>query len=220
MPSVPEQFQSYSMPTFPFGAHGSPKVLERHQPERFMSFGQSPLSNEKIARMENLVSSVSTYLVYDLEKKTPDPAFEEVRKPKMHAAVPRSISTPLLLLSPRSWIFRGRASRPWIVTGHHVAVGDNADVVVLGQVKSYMPPLYWAGRFQSRFDQWRTEAMKVELDPLHEVPGHLEQCKLSEENAAACQIFLQLRDLCISNQAADSLWVSLLRVRIPQHKLI
>tara|TARA_R110002003_G_scaffold39_13_gene2517 strand:- start:6024 stop:6425 length:402 start_codon:yes stop_codon:yes gene_type:complete len=72
-----------------------------------------------------------------------------------------------------------------------------------------MPPLYWAGRFQARFDQWRTEAMMVELNPgrQSESEGQLSQCKLSQEKLAACYIFAQLRDLCLTEQAADSLWV-------------
>jgi hypothetical protein len=72
-----------------------------------------------------------------------------------------------------------------------------------------MPPLYWVGRFQARFDQWRTEAMMVELNPgrQSESEGQLSQCKLSQEKLAACYIFAQLRDLCLTEQAADSLWV-------------
>jgi hypothetical protein len=35
----------------------------------------------------------------------------------------------------------------------------------------------------------------------------LSECTLNQEKLAACYIFEQLRDLCTSNQAADSLWV-------------
>ncbi|EDU51458.1 hypothetical protein PtrSN002B_000595 [Pyrenophora tritici-repentis] len=84
---------------------------------------------------------------------------------------------------------------------------DRADISVF-QVKDYMPPLYWAGRFTSRYDQWRTDAMIRELDlnSDHQTSGPLSECKLSEEKLAKCYIFGQLRDLCTSDQAADSLW--------------
>jgi hypothetical protein len=78
------------------------------------------------------------------------------------------------------------------------------------QVKDYMPPLYWAGRFQSRFDQWRTEAMVAQLHPevKPEGDGPLGQCSIEDEKRAMILIFMQLRDLCASTQAADSLHVS------------
>jgi hypothetical protein len=184
-----------------------------------MSF--SPYSSEDIARVKGLTPSISTCFGYDLQTRTSqqksiedqawllvDGPLEEAPKPKVQVAALRSSSYPLMLLPSRSWRFRGKASRPWTIAGHYAGLGKRADVVLFDQVKDYMPPLYWAGRFQSRFDQWRTGAMRVELDPLYQVSGLPEPCKLSQESAAACQIFLQLRDLCMSNQAADSLWVN------------
>ncbi|CAO2647977.1 Nn.00g088990.m01.CDS01 [Neocucurbitaria sp. VM-36] len=94
--------------------------------------------------------------------------------------------------------------RPWSISEQHFP--DSADISPFLQVKDYMPPLYWAGRFQSRFDQWRTEAVTAQLNPSHEPTGPLGECKLDQEKLAACYIFAQLRDLCTSNQAADSLW--------------
>ncbi|KAF1932756.1 uncharacterized protein M421DRAFT_1348 [Didymella exigua CBS 183.55] len=84
---------------------------------------------------------------------------------------------------------------------------DSADDTTCVQVKDYMPPLYWAGRFQSRFDQWRTEAMVAVRHPYvkSEDDGPLGQCGLDEEKKAIVLIFMQLRDLCASAQAADSL---------------
>jgi len=35
----------------------------------------------------------------------------------------------------------------------------------------------------------------------------LGECKLNQDKLAACYILGQLRDLCTSDQAADSLWV-------------
>ncbi|KAF2852180.1 hypothetical protein T440DRAFT_392824 [Plenodomus tracheiphilus IPT5] len=94
--------------------------------------------------------------------------------------------------------------RPWSIPGDsHLS---NADVDPILQVKDYMPPLYWAGRFQSRFDQWRTEAMLAQLNPDHVRTGPMSECNIDQEKLASCYIFGQLRDLCTSNQAADSLW--------------
>lgn len=86
------------------------------------------------------------------------------------------------------------------------------------QVKDYMPPLHWAGRFQSRFDQWRTEAMVAQLHPdvKPEDDGALGQCNLNDERKAVILIFMQLRDLCASAQAADSLHVSWTTERLTQ----
>ncbi|KAF1947634.1 hypothetical protein EJ02DRAFT_363724 [Clathrospora elynae] len=96
--------------------------------------------------------------------------------------------------------------RPWNISERQNL--DDADVGSIFQVKDYMPPLYWAGRFQSRYDQWRTDAMidELNLDPNHILLGPLGECTLNQEKLAACHIFAQLRDLCTSNQAADSLW--------------
>ncbi|KAL5388446.1 hypothetical protein DPSP01_003020 [Paraphaeosphaeria sporulosa] len=85
---------------------------------------------------------------------------------------------------------------------------DIADIGVSLQVKDYMPALYWAGRFQSRYDQWRTEAMQDELNPDYHMSGPLAHYNVHQENVAACHIFIQLRELCLSHLAADSLWVS------------
>jgi hypothetical protein len=95
-------------------------------------------------------------------------------------------------------------SRMWSLSAKE---GSNVANIDIFQVKDYMPPLYWAGRFQSRYDQWRTDAMEAELNPSHQPSGLLGECKLSQDKLAACYILGQLRDLCTSDQAADSLWV-------------
>ncbi|KAF2997617.1 hypothetical protein E8E13_004042 [Curvularia kusanoi] len=83
----------------------------------------------------------------------------------------------------------------------------NANNITGIQVRDYMPPLYWAGRFQSQFDQWRTEAMRAMLHPdvIPEEEGPLGECRLGDEKKATILIFMQLRDLCSSAQAANSL---------------
>jgi hypothetical protein len=101
-----------------------------------------------------------------------------------------------------------QSERPWSISDQQAS--DNADVDSVFQVKDYMPPLYWAGRFQSRYDQWRTNAMIAELnlntDHQPSAASSLSECTLSQEKLAACYILEQLRDLCTSDQAADSLW--------------
>jgi hypothetical protein len=97
-----------------------------------------------------------------------------------------------------------KPSRPFCA---NKKIGSRANTGAFLQVKEYMPPLWWAGRFQTRFDQWRHEAMKLELDPRYTPEGLLGQYRMSQEKIAACYIFLQLRDLCTTNKAADSLWV-------------
>lgn len=100
--------------------------------------------------------------------------------------------------------------RRWSISQRFYPSSANEDTCV--QVKDYMPPLYWAGRFQSRFDRWRTEAMTAQLNPglEPEDDGPLGQCSIEDEKRAIVLIFMQLRDLCASAQAADSLHVSML----------
>jgi hypothetical protein len=94
--------------------------------------------------------------------------------------------------------------RPWIVSDKGGLDVANTEI---NQVEDYMPPLYWAGRFQSRYDKWRTDVMAAALNPDLQTPGPLGECKPDQDKLAACYILGQLRDLCTSDQAADSLWV-------------
>lgn len=110
----------------------------------------------------------------------------------------RSFSASLLFSAKSSESRSAKTPKSW----------NDADLSTDLQVKEYMPAIYWAGRFQSRYDQWRTEAMHVELDPNYCMEGSLAHCNVHQEKVAACHIFLQLRELCFSYQAADSLWVS------------
>ncbi|KAF2115977.1 hypothetical protein BDV96DRAFT_646145 [Lophiotrema nucula] len=97
----------------------------------------------------------------------------------------------------------GVSARRWSTNTIHY---EGADLDEISQITDYMPPLWWAGRFQSRLDRWRTDAMQAELGARYKPDGLLGQCKLNEDKTAACYIFLQLRDLCGSGKAADSLW--------------
>ena len=107
------------------------------------------------------------------------------------------------------YIFRElQTKRHWSISERFYP--RTANNIFGAQVRDYMPPLYWAGRFQSRFDRWRTDAMVAVIHPdvRSEDEGPLGQCCLEEEREATILIFMQLRDLCASAQAADSLHVS------------
>jgi hypothetical protein len=215
VPSIPDRYKSPSMPVLFRRAHTLPKFstiqefvgedgsdrtngLNPRQPNDLLySASRSDLDTPEQKLMEKDES-------WPLIDKSPTP----IAPAKVRPAMPRSSSHPLMLLSPSFWTKKRTSShpRPWPLTEHEVENKECADIS-LHQVKDYMPALYWAGRFQSRFDQWRTEAMKIELDPGRRDSDQAELLKLSQENAAACQIFLQLRDLCVSNQAVDSFWV-------------
>lgn len=113
-------------------------------------------------------------------------------------------------LLPRNATRELQSKRHWSIS--ECFYPNNANNTPGVQVKDYMPELYWAGRFQSRFDRWRTEAMTAMLHPeeTHEASGPLSQCSLDDERKATVLIFMQLRDLCTSTQAADSLHVNIL----------
>jgi hypothetical protein len=216
MPSIPEQHKSFSLPILPFGECSLPPLPESRPADLHHC-------QENTAPVEDLLSSTSRFLLCDFASETPPNRFfdeEEVlttagepwnwgTKAKAEPSFTQSFSNPLMIFSPRVSTSQDTLYHALPKTNQHTEFGDGTDVAQYFQVKDYMPVLYWAGRFQSRFDQWRTEAMKVELDPHHEISGQLGQLGLSQEKIAAYQILLQLRDLCISNQAADSLWVFL-----------
>jgi hypothetical protein len=114
--------------------------------------------------------------------------------------------TGFLSTLPESSVVSKENKRPWSISDTHHE--DSANVESWLQVRDYMPPLYWAGRFQSRYDQWRTEAMMAHLHPEHPTKGgQLAKCTLEQENLAAHFVLAQLRDLCLTESAADSLWV-------------
>jgi hypothetical protein len=96
------------------------------------------------------------------------------------------------------------------------SISDDADVHSYIQIEQQMPPPWWAGRFQSRFDQWRTAVMTRQLNPNQSYKHHnmapLYRYSLEEEKLAAAHILRQLRGLCATSEAADSLWVCLSKI--------
>ncbi|PSN67337.1 hypothetical protein BS50DRAFT_389646 [Corynespora cassiicola Philippines] len=73
-------------------------------------------------------------------------------------------------------------------------------------VKDRMGPSWWSGRFSAKFDAWRISVMKADSDPDYKPEGLLEMCSATQEDLAKCYILLQLRDMCKTKLAADSLW--------------
>lgn len=127
-------------------------------------------------------------------------------KAKLHSRLSRRSVSMTRSVRPTGDL---QSQRQWSISERFYP--DNANNTSCVQVKDYMPPLYWAGRFQSRFDRWRTEAMVAVLNPeiKPEDDGPLGQCGLDDEKKATVLIFMQLRDLCASAQAADSFHVRL-----------
>lgn len=207
VPPIPEKYKSISMPLFPASDDAKGSVLV----PKF----QEPDSKEMDLNSGSLLSSDS-YLVVspvmvDTTQRQKSNFIDGIRqsrksllpksKSKLSIEVPgsgRTLSTTALLSAKSSGSWSEKTPKSL----------DIADISVDSQVKDYMPALYWAGRFQSKFDHWRTEAMQVELDPEFNIEGPLAHYSIRQEKEAVCCIFLQLRDLCFSHQASDSLWVS------------
>ena len=208
MPAIPEQYRIPSLPYLPNLTQNMAPVFpsgnvrpDDHLRDTELSGPASSANNANtsITPHRHPRASFSTSNLYESSEAT------NVRPatPSPPSALVGSHSTSIELQDTHPSSVGKR--RPWSISDHHSH--DSADVDALLQVKDYMPPLYWAGRFQSRFDQWRTDAMRAELDPIPRASGPLGDCKLNQEKLASCYILGQLRDLCMSNQAADSLWV-------------
>lgn len=210
MPSIPEKYKSFSMPILSGKEH---IVSERSHWTEDIPHTRDQTGGE-ISTPSEVQSAIRTH-----ERKRKARAKEESGHSDNYVkATPSAketadnnarsrIYTPHSLLSTPSISFTS-LSELLRVDLFHQRHNDSADTSNSQQVKDYMPAQYWAGRFQTRFDQWRTEAMQVELGPNYKAPGPLGQCRLNDEKIVVCQIFVQLRDLCMSHQAADSLWVS------------
>jgi hypothetical protein len=213
VPPIPYQYRTPSLSSFlersinPCGP--------RTKPHRATMVSNAP-SCESIPeemRQETEFAGSSTSYETEQIRYTFNELVDSSDDPTARLPLPRQmLSTPNLPpIQPETFPMYSPSERPWSISERQCE--DSADVEPHLQVRDYMPPLYWAGRFTSRFDHWRTEAMIAELDPRHRTEDQLGQCKLHEKNAAACYIFAQMRDLCLTGQAADSLWVR--RVCLP-----
>lgn len=205
VPPIPEQYKSASMPVLASIANSSTSTtmhpMNTSVQGQFETTSSSPSVNS-VLTLPNLPSLDDTQVITSNDKPLSSKSLLSLMiKSKPSSQTPasrRTISASLLFSAKPSGLWSAKKRRTL----------DGADINRPPQVKEYMPALYWAGRFQSRYDQWRTEAMKIELDPKCHISGPLAHCNVHQEKVAACLIFLQLRELCLSNQAADSLWVS------------
>ncbi|KAI8937220.1 hypothetical protein NX059_006429 [Plenodomus lindquistii] len=211
LPPIPEKYRAESLAYIP-KCLSSPMLsdlttppLEDETLELASSVSRSKVEDENKYHFSTDSTPTRTIAYVPSVTRRSDPSSVFVARPSRPPppgtpASRRSLSKVHL----ESHLSSDSKQRPWsIAVPSHSC---NADVDPIMQVKDYMPPLYWAGRFQSRFDQWRTEAMIAHLNPDHVRTGPMNECDLDQEKLASCYIFGQLRDLCTSNQAADSLW--------------
>jgi hypothetical protein len=214
VPPIPDQYRTPSLPHLFQFSLVQPDNSHRAQHLRMVSDaascesipeekrdGASPRDSASFSAEHSPIAFLESSV--SMEKAAAKPPLR-----RSGSSSPASLATGSF--SSQTSLLRSQSGRPWSISDYDQ---DSANVEPLLQVRDYMPPLYWAGRFQSRFDQWRTEAMHAELNPKHRTEGQLGECKLSQEKMAACYIFAQLRDLCLTGQAADSLWVSICYVK-------
>lgn len=202
MPSVPEQQKNQSLPLI---IKDEAEYLSDHRlmglekGDTFGTFAKPYQTNGDVRKHAD-----------QNRPKAPDSTTRPGKKssypkegPILSARPPRSFSGPFRFFSlPTTW----PKSLPRSATIQHLKL--SADIEDPTQVRNYMPTSYWAGRFQSHFDQWRTQVMTREMEACEDFTKFRGSDEMNHEDKAICYIFLQLRDLCISSQAADSLWVS------------
>lgn len=214
VPPVPEQYRTPSLSSFFQVSYDPREVTGRARHTRMVSDAAScesiPEESWEILDTNQSIASSYTGVTRISSIEQSQESAESTAPPRLPCRSRSPTSVPAT--GSESSLGDGYFERPWSISESHSE--DNADVEPHLQVKDYMPPLYWAGRFQARLDQWRTRAMDDELHlnqhTLSDSP--LDQCKLTEDKMAACHIFAQLRDLCVTGQAADSLWVCLSRL--------
>jgi hypothetical protein len=210
VPPVPEQYRTPSLSSFFQISFETSKTPGRARHTRMVSDAAScesiPEESWEILDSDQSIVSSQTGLTQPSASRSQE--FEDYTALPELALRPRP-TTSIPATDSESSLADGYFERPWPISNSRL--GDNADAEPHLQVKDYMPPLYWAGRFQARLDQWHTRAMDAELQLNQHTlsESSLDQCKLTENKMAACYIFAQLRDLCVTDQAADSLWVGL-----------
>jgi hypothetical protein len=198
VPQIPDQYRTPSLSSF-----FKPGSTYNHR-SKMASAATScdSIPEENVKDVEAVQSTTSGY-----QKLTPAPIPSSTHGLVTQSTQSSETSSSLSIQSALSMtnVPYKKDERPWSISDQESE--DSADIEPYYQVRDYMPPLYWAGRFQSRYDHWRTEAMMVELDPKYIPEGQLGKCRLSQDKLAACYIFTQLRELCLTEQAVDSLWV-------------
>jgi hypothetical protein len=202
VPPIPEKYRTASLSKFPdpvntLTSHNASMVSDAVSCEQVPEETENEIKPK--ASTESIQSGHRESTSHELSDSSDDP---EALPPPLGAYF---FSPEFQTTRPETAVPRSYNRRPWSISDCHYE--DSADIEPHLQVRDYMPPLYWAGRFQSRHDKWRTDVMMAQLDPNYKLEGQLGECKIDEDNKAACYILLQLRDLCLTEQAADSLWV-------------
>ncbi|KAF2644897.1 hypothetical protein P280DRAFT_546311 [Massarina eburnea CBS 473.64] len=224
VPSIPDRFKLPPLPIVPEEGKDSPGVSDRPPPNTIVMVDYPTYG--KATTTGKLPSSASAPILHGRDNTLPMHRYysgqttgvgsngnDDVKPLKSILKSPSG----LLMLQPKSELSLPMTND--VIAESTSAAEFTANLLLKIRVKEYMPMLYWAGRFQSRFDQWRTEAMRAQLDSRYYITGPLGRCNLDQEGKAACHIFMQLRDLCVSNAAADSLWEYELSYR-REHKLL
>ena len=232
VPPIPEKWKSVSMPLIVPVPVSNTQSLSKEEENCKRKFAQVKSGRNSGFCEENDPTVIPKMCVLDAGEgegsgeenpvrpvpKTVAPRKLKTKINTQPTAFHHSFSTPSIFsrdssIFPRTLILPNNAANaplPPRPQAFSPSFTHGADITACPQVKEYMPSLYWAGRFQTRFDQWRTQAMRFELEPEYDGEGEddpLAQCRLSQDKVAACHIFLQLRNCCLSVKAADSLWV-------------
>ncbi|KAF2016244.1 hypothetical protein BU24DRAFT_462424 [Aaosphaeria arxii CBS 175.79] len=198
VPRIPERFMGLSQPDLTtFRGRRSPSFSRRHLTLDTVQEASPPPSSSSVPELSRSAQSSP----FQTDPDSGDISFDDRQNGRN---VLGSSNKPL---SQFEFSF-----------SNSVSAGNDANSHLETQIQDSMPPAWWAGRFQTRFDQWRTEAMKAELNPLAKSDGAL-GLKLDDEATAACLIFVQLRELCATRQAACSLWAFESRYRREHHVL-
>jgi hypothetical protein len=211
VPQIPEQYKDMSSWTLADDT-SSTLIVEHFDEQRYLTGGfQGPTLGHGILAASseppfNQSSSSSQWLFTDnfmsgdeLQPLAEDPHKEDNLERPLHAppareSIPSRPNLPPSLLPP-------------VVVANESFINQREKTNSGIKVRDYMPTLWWAGRFQSRYDQWRTEAMRSAVDQSYTPDDLLGHFHLSQEKAVTTYIFRQLHELCETSAAQDSLYV-------------
>ncbi len=212
VPTIPEQYRTPSLPKLAHCVHVDANDAVVPQSSQTVPDASScKMMCEESGEVEHNCSRITSPESEHLEKRGSSDCSTlknySTTTPVVSPAVTSSTSTQATFMEELANSYLCSSEDQSLSLHEQYECLENADANPLLQVNDYMPPIYWAGRFQARFDQWRTEATISELNPGYITSGPLGEYKLHQEKLAVCYIFAQLRELCKSTQAAKSLWV-------------
>ncbi|KAF2872137.1 hypothetical protein BDV95DRAFT_635968 [Massariosphaeria phaeospora] len=203
VPPIPEKFRSPSMPVLlKTKPDQTPVSYTPPSPAPAVKHGQE----QSVPKVNNpglyLRESVFAPFAVNFGSNQPTAPIEEEKEAAEDAVPDESPDAAVVL--PQFVSVRSPLARPWsILDRQYKSVANGSPIV---QVTEPKPPIWWAGRFSAKYDRWRTEVSIAQVNPHYKPEGLLGKCTLNQENLAKCYIFLQLRDTCMTDEAADSLW--------------